>query len=508
MLLTKSDFLLHKECSSNAWFVKNKPDILTDQTMDPFVQGLIDQGQEVESWAQKKFPDGVHVSAYNEAAVDTTQRLIAEGKKTIFQATFSDGELYAMIDILQWNEMYQAWDIFEVKSSSALQDSEAGTRKNEHIDDAGFQRILLQRLEMKVANVYLMELNKEYTKDGPIDLEALFSITEITNALIALEDTHRVEIKTAYQAINSSTQPKSCECKYKPRKRHCSSFSFLYPDTPAYAVYDLSRIGSSKRLLADMVDQGVIAMDDIQDVSKFNKMKLWQWSSYIHDEEIILPGEIKKELKGLAYPLYFLDYETLPSAIPKYDGTRPHQQVVFQYSLHIIEHEGGPLLHKEYLHETADAPMPIIAQRLREDIGDDGSVIVWHKPFEVPRTKELAAAVPEHADFLLQLADRIYDLMDICSKGYYHHKDFRGSVSIKAVLPVMCPDLSYKTLHIQNGGQAMTTYRDFIFSDLYKDREDEVVSDLLAYCKLDTFAMVRIWEELWKKAGDNTSSKN
>ena len=54
----------------------------------------------------------------------------------------------------------------------------------------------------------------------------------------------------------------------------------------------------------------------------------------------------------------------------------------------------------------------------------------------------------------------------------------------------------------------MTTYRDFIFSDLYKGKEDEVVSDLLAYCKLDTFAMVRIWEELWKKAGDDTSSKN
>lgn len=170
--------------------------------------------------------------------------------------------------------------------------------------------------------------------------------------------------------------------------------------------------------------------------------------------------------------------------------------MVFQYSLHIIEHEGAPIIHKEYLHTSKEPPMEALAQNLRNDISDNGSVIVWYKPFEVPRTKELAAAVPEHSLFLLALADRIYDLMDIVTKGYYHHKDFRGSASIKAVLPVMCPELSYKTLNVQNGGQAMTTYRDFIFSDKYRGQEDIIEKDLLDYCKLDTWAMVRIWEEM------------
>ena len=144
MIITKSDFLTHKDCSSHAWFVKNKPDILTDQTVDPFVQGLIDQGAEVEVWAQKKFPKGVHVSAFHNTAIETTKALIVEGKQTIFQATFSDEALYAMVDILQWNEMFNAWDIYEVKSSSSQLDSLTGKPQNAHLDDAGFQRILLQ----------------------------------------------------------------------------------------------------------------------------------------------------------------------------------------------------------------------------------------------------------------------------------------------------------------------------------------------------------------------------
>jgi hypothetical protein len=496
MDLTKSDFLNYKECSSYAWFAKNKPEVISSKDMDPFLQGLIDQGAEVERWAYKKFPDGVHVRSFKEKAIETTQRLIIEGKKTIFQATFSDGELYAMVDILKWNEEDQGWDIYEVKSSSSKQDQDSGKRKNEYLDDAGFQRILLKRLGFEVVNVYLLQLNKEYVKNGPIDIDALFTADEITDRLEELEGIHEQEIIEALSFVNTTEEPTSCECRYKGRSRHCDAFAYLYPDTPDYSVYDLNNIGKSKRLLKDMVDQGVIAMDDITDGSKFNHMKLWQWQTHNTNTEIIKRDEIRSELDALVYPLYFLDYETLPSAIPKYDGTSPHQQVVFQYSLHLIEEEGGQIMHKEYLHTTQEAPMKAIAENLRKDIGNRGSVIVWHKTFEVPRTQEVAAAVPEHSTFLLALADRIYDLKDIVTKGYYHHKDFRGSASIKAVLPVMCPDLSYKVLNIQDGGQAMTTYRDLIFSEVYKGNEDQVVEDLLAYCKLDTWAMVRIWQEM------------
>lgn len=496
MQITKSDFLKFKQCASYAWFSKNKPEILVNQEIDPFVQGLIDQGAEVERWALKLFSGGIHVRSFNEKAADTTQRLIAEGNKTIFQATFADSQSYAMIDVLQWNDLYQAWDVFEIKSSTDSKWRKKDKIEPEHLDDTGFQRTLLNKLGYKVANVYLCLLNSEYTKQGDIDPNSLFTTIEITDRLIVLEETHKLEIENAVSQLNSSHEPTDCKCRYKSRKNHCGAFSYLYPDANVYGTYDLASIGNSKKQLAEMVDSKILAMEDITDVSKFKKMKLWQWLTYIDDEEIIIKDKIREELNGLQYPLYFLDYETLPSAIPKYDSTSPHQQVVFQYSLHIIEYEGASVTHKEYLHITSDSPMNDVAQNLRNDIGDNGSVIVWYKPFEVPRTKELAAAVPAHSAFLLALSDRIYDLMDIVSKGYYHHKDFRGSASIKAVLPVMCPELSYKSLQVQNGTQAMTTYHDLIFSEKYSNAKSQIIQDLLNYCKLDTWAMVRIWEEM------------
>ena len=473
--------------------------MLVDMQIDPFAQGLIDQGAEVEEWAQKRFPDGVHVRAFNETAVEITQRLIAEGKHTIYQATFSDGELYAMIDILQWNELYQAWDIIEVKSSSDSDWKKKGKISNEHLDDTGFQMHLLQKLGMRIANVYLCLLNSDYIKEGGIDVHQLFTQIEITDKLKDLEAALTNEINDAWKYIQVFEEPTSCLCRYKSRKNHCGAFPYLYPDTPDDAVYDLHAIGNSKRLLADMVNANILDIKDVVDVTEFKTMKLWQWQTYIDDEEIIDPTGIQKELEALQYPLYFLDYETLPMAIPKYNGTGPHQQVVFQYSLHIIESKGAIPTHKEYLHTTSQPPMQSVAERLRNDIGDTGSVIAWYAPFERSRTQELAASVSEHRDFLIALTRRIYDLMDVVSNGYYHHKDFRGSASIKAVLPVMCPELSYKALNIQDGTQALTTFRDLIFTDKYKGREEQVIDDLLEYCKLDTWAMVRIWEEMWKK---------
>jgi len=330
---------------------------------------------------------------------------------------------------------------------------------NEHLDDTGFQKHLLEKLGMQIANVYLCLLNSEYIKYGDIDVQDLFTQVEVTNKLKYLEDSLAVEIKEAWCYIQSYKEPTSCLCRYKSRKNHCAAFPYLYPNTPNYAVYDLHTIGNSKRLLTDMVNANILDMKDIMDVSYFNKMKLWQWQTYTTDEEIIDPSGIQQELEALEYPLYFLDYETLPLAIPKYDGTSPHQHIVFQYSLHIIEEQGMPPIHKEYLHTTSHRPMHAVAEHLRNDIGDTGSVIVWYAPFERSRSNEMADAIPEHRTFLLSLVDRIYDLMDIITKGYYHHKDFRGSASIKAVLPVMCPDLSYKTLNVQDGTQANDIWR-------------------------------------------------
>ena len=182
-------------------------------------------------------------------------------------------------------------------------------------------------------------------------------------------------------------------------------------------------------------------------------------------------------------------------AIPEYDGTFPYQQTVIQYSLHILQKD-GKIEHKEYIHREKTSPLEIIASKLREDIGDVGAVIVWNKGFEAKCNKDLAAANPQYADFLIGVNARIYDLMEVVKKQKYLHKDFKGKYSIKTVLPVMCPELDYSTLAVSNGTQAVMEYENLVFGNYPPEQKDQAFQNLLDYCKLDTWAMVRIYEEL------------
>ena len=164
-------------------------------------------------------------------------------------------------------------------------------------------------------------------------------------------------------------------------------------------------------------------------------------------------GEIK-------YPVYYFDYETSQGLIPPWDGTRPYQQVPFQYSLHIQREPGGDIEHREFLHRDKSNPMPALLERLREDIGEVGSVLVWYEPFEKTRNNEMAATFPEYATFLNGLNARVIDLMKPFSDEMINDAAFKGSASIKAVLPALLPELSYDDLDIQEGASASRLWKE------------------------------------------------
>jgi hypothetical protein len=208
--------------------------------------------------------------------------------------------------------------------------------------------------------------------------------------------------------------------------------------------------------------------------------------------------EVKKFLDTLTYPLYFLDFETMQLAIPEFIGTKPFAQIPFQYSLHYIEKEGGELKHKEFLAESGTDPRRAIAERLCEDIPMNVCVTAYSKRFECERLKELAYAFPDLAEHLLNIKDNIKDLLEPFQSGYYYNKAMGGSFSIKSVLPAIFPDdpaLNYKNLEqIHNGGEAMSIFPKI--KDMPKEEQESTRHNLLKYCELDTYAMVKVWEEL------------
>lgn len=204
------------------------------------------------------------------------------------------------------------------------------------------------------------------------------------------------------------------------------------------------------------------------------------------------PEEIKKFLAGLEYPRYFLDYETVKSPVPLYDGTRPHQQVPFQFSLHVQHEPDGAIEHLEYLHTEKTDPRRALTEALIQHCGTTGSVLVYFQSFEKGRNTELAKAFPEHAAALDAINDRIVDLYLPFQKRWLYHPDQQGSASIKAVLPAFT-DLSYDNLGIQAGDAAMQRYLNFVHGLVDAPAEQsQLWQGLRAYCKLDTFAMVKL----------------
>lgn len=301
----------------------------------------------------------------------------------------------------------------------------------------------------------------------------------------------------ALKYLSQNSEPKgSCCCIYKGRSRHCSTFQHANPEVPEYSVHDIARIGNSKAKLKELIDNNIFHLDKIPAHIKLSEIQQSQVSAHLSNKVLVDKEKIKEELTTLTFPLYFLDYETFPSAIPRFDGFSSHDQISFQYSVHVLESAESKPKQYEFLYVESNDPSKLFAESLQKNIGNTGSILVWHKSFECCRNNEIAVRIPAMKTFMDSLNDRVYDLEDIFKKQYYIHKDFKGGTSIKSVLPVLVPELSYRELAIQEGGSAAETWNK-ITSDSFNNAEKEkAISDLRIYCERDTYAMYAIWKKL------------
>lgn len=245
-----------------------------------------------------------------------------------------------------------------------------------------------------------------------------------------------------------------------------------------------------------MKEIGVRNIIDIPDDFKMHPRQLEQVLATKKGEPMINKEGIKNFLSDLKYPVYFFDYETYSSVIPNFDGEWPYGQFCFQYSLHILENENSEIIHKEFLHTENSSPILKMLEQMKKDFGDTGSILTWHMSFEKGRNKEMADMHPEYRNFLENINERIVDLKTPFATGQYVDTDFFGSASIKDVLPVLVPELSYKELEISNGALAQQTWTNTFLHNNNTEAKEQIKKDLLEYCKLDTFAMVKIFHFL------------
>lgn len=487
--ISKTDYILWKECPKNAWIRIHKPDVYGALELTEFEKSIIESGIEIEQVARRLFLGGIHVEGRDAAAQERARELLTARTPILFQPVFEKDGFLAAVDVLKRNGDSDGYTLYEIKSSTKP--------KEEHLYDIAFQVLLLKRLGLKIDQAFVTHLNSEYVRSGALDLASLFVHADMTVKVNELAEAVGREMEEARTYLLSNAEPPGpCACIYRGRSRHCTTFGYSNPQVPEYGVHDIARIGNSPKKLKEMVDAGIFALDQVPTHIGLSQIQQEQIRAYNSGKTAIRQAEIAAELGKLAFPLYFIDYETCPSAIPLFDRYSPYHHIPFQYSLQVLNRPNEEPLHKEFLKTEMEDPSRPLTLSLQENIGPSGSIIVWNKAFEANINKAIATRLPEFEQFMADLNGRIYDLKDIFSKQYYVHKDLWGKVSIKNVLPVLVPSLSYASLDIHEGGTASITWNKIAAGQLSEGECERLREALRKYCGMDSYAMYAIWREL------------
>ncbi|MCB9798565.1 DUF2779 domain-containing protein [Candidatus Nomurabacteria bacterium] len=489
MQLTKTDYLEFLFCKKNLWLKKHKPELFEGVELSEFEKKIIEEGNIADEAARHLFPEGVLVTTHEAEAIEDTKQYIDRKEKVIFQAAISVDSFLIRADILVWNDALSAWELYEVKATN-----EVKRKKNHnHIKDISFQKQVCEQAGIPIGKCGIIHLNGEYKRHSSFSWRDVFMVEEVTEEVAEVVEEVTAEMEDMKRSMDMP-EGSGCECIYRGRSNQCTTFAYSNPQVPEYSIHDLHRIGLSKKKIENWVDEGIFTLEDIPDVSILNDKQALQVEVYRSQKPLIDTHTIKEELDTLTFPLYFFDYEGYGTAIPEFTGYSSFEQVPFQYSLHIL-HEDGTIEHRDHLvrKRKSDIARSLVEQ-LTDDIGSKGSIISWHKSYEEGRNKTLARVYPEYAPFFEDMNERMFDLETIFTKQLYVHQDFKGKTSIKKVLPVLVPELTYDDLSVRAGDQAMERW-EYMLSEECED-EDAIYHDLLEYCKQDTWAMVKIYEHL------------
>jgi len=486
--LSKSNFVQGAQCPKAVWLYKNRKDLkppISEQT-----QGLFDQGNRVGELARKLYPGGelVDFKGYEvKEAHARTIELVKKGVSTIYEATAYDDErgLSAKADILTKTQD-NTWHLLEVKSSTKV--------KEEHILDVAFQFFVFSKRNYKISAVSIVFLDNQYSKDGEIEISELLKLEDVTERVLELQAEIQNTIDELKETLSLAKEPlvligahcqKPYECDYKA---HC------WKEVPDYSVLDLFQKKVAWKLAQENGSFEIEKLSTEQIGAKGIDVDCYKSGETYVDKEA-LEGFISE----LIYPLYFFDYETVSTAIPLFEKSKPFQQVPFQYSLHIQREPGGELEHREFLYTEKGDPRPELIKSLISDLGEEGSVVVYWRSFEETRNKELAEYAPERSEEILAINERIVDLIVPFKKKMIYSPKQKSSNSIKKVLPAYT-DLSYEDEEIEVGDIAALRYKNFQLGQLTSEESEQLFKALRSYCKLDTFSMVKILASLEENA--------
>jgi hypothetical protein len=482
--LSKSKIAAFEQCPKRLWLEVHRAE---EAVIDEDMQARFDVGHAVGELACASYPDGIMIEPEPDmnAAIERTAKLLAAWpSRPLFEATFRHEQVLARVDIMTPAED-GAWHVAEVKSSASAKDYQ--------VSDLATQCWVLQSAGVKIASASIRHIDSSFVYQGDEDYRGLLKDAP-ADAIIGPIMATRAE--TAREALLTL---EGAEPDREPGAHCTKPFSCQFQDycnrgrqQPTWPISLLPNTGA--RLAEKYAELGVVELLDVPEAelkSEVHRLIHRVTSSGLpfHDCE-----KAREATASWEFPRSYLDFETIAFAIPRWKGTRPYEQIPFQFSLH-VEGENGSVEHREFLDLSGEDPRRACAEALVSMLPMSGAIVTYNASFERRCLRQLAELYPNLASALLSAEARIVDLLPIARACWYHPEQ-RGSWSIKDVLPSLVPELSYSSLDVGDGSAAQSAYLEATSPGTCAERQAQLGAALSAYCALDTEGLIHVLHRL------------
>ena len=492
-MISKSSFILGQQCNKSFWL-----NINNIEPTNPPDEGTLDRlsaGNEVGDISKELFSGGrevPYIPGEQGKMTEITKEYIEKGVTSIYEASFIYDDIFIRVDLM--NKTDKGWDIYEVKSSTRI--------RSYHEYDVSVQWYVLKSLNLIDLNdAFIVTLNNQFSKSDNINPIKFFNIDSVKQ----IAEDNQIEVKEKIHELKSiaaNADEPMIEIGPHCKKPHsCVYFDRCWPEDidKIDSIFRLYRMNLKKKL--SLFNQGIDSFSKIQDEDSLSPIQKIQLKAYKENSTIINKEKIMDFIDKVQYPISYFDFETFTDAVPIYDMQRPHMQMPFQYSLHLQNNKDEKLNikdnHFEFIAKHDEDPRRSIAESIIKNFPKKGTIMAYNQSFEKSCIKSLAEFCPDLAEDLYALNERFVDLIEPFRNGGYYDSKFRGSFSIKKVLPAVCfnnKELDYKELEISNGGMASSA-----FKEMREQSEDQIMhtrEKLFQYCRLDTYAMYAIYQKL------------
>ena len=465
------DFLAAAQCTTKGWHQAR-----AESPLDVEGAFAMKQSHEVKKLAREFFPGGVLVGG-NDRFDETSWLVAAPATKTIYGAVFHAGALIVEVDILSPDN--GCWNVIEVRSSFP-----GSSKINDYVDSLAYSVMVLRRSAVAVKGSSLLLLSREYRHGDPV--EKLFTLVDKTDEVDKRAQKFEHDIDGIADAVRAEIRPQPVLNLF------CWGCDFFKASClgsgRAHTVVELPNLHSTRKKA--LCKQGVINIADIPDDLKLNDTQKRAKDAMESGSMVVDIVGLADALSDIKWPCHYLDFETVPTTLPLYDGYGCHKQILTQFSiLHRDSFDIEPS-HSEFLANAEESQERALAEHMIQAVGARGTIIVYSS-FERTRIKALADQFPDLSSTLTAIDERLVDFEKII-KGHIYHPAFGGSFSLKKIIPALVTDISYDDLAIRDGWAAIALFAQMARGEV--EDVNETRRNFLAYCKTDTLVMVRLHE--------------